>query len=89
MHMLMVIVGGIVLLGVFCLFGRLWGADISGVSVAAKCFIPVWFLVAVVNMWIGVARAGYTVMEELPILGLVFAVPAVVAFVVIWQLARA
>ena len=89
MHMIMVIAGGLVLLGVFCLFGRLWGADISALSVAAKCFIPVWLVVTVVNMWVGVTRAGYTVMEELPILGLVFAVPAVAAVIVIWQFARA
>ena len=50
MHMLMVIIGGIVLLGVFCLFGRLWGTDLSGLALAAKIFIPVWLAVAVVNM---------------------------------------
>jgi hypothetical protein len=88
MHMLMVIIGGIVLLGVFCLFGRLWGADMSALALAAKVFIPVWFAVAVVNMWIGVTRAGYTFMDELPILGLNFVVPAVIAGIVIWQFAR-
>ena len=89
MHMLMVIIGGIVLLGVFCLFGRLWGTDLSGLALAAKIFIPVWLAVAVVNMWIGITRAGYTVMDELPILGLVFVVPAVIAVIVIWQFAKA
>jgi hypothetical protein len=88
MHMLMVIVGGLVLLGVFCLFGRLWGADMSGLAVAAKLFIPVWLVVAVVNMWIGVTRAGYSIAAELPILLLVFAVPAAVAAVVVWQFTR-
>jgi hypothetical protein len=86
--MLMVIVGGLVLLGVFCLFGRLWGADMSGLALAAKLFIPVWLVVALVNMWIGVTRAGYSVAAELPILLVVFAVPAGVALVVVWQVAR-
>jgi hypothetical protein len=89
MHMLMVIIGGIVLLGVFCLFGRLWGADMTALVPAATAFIPVWFVVTVVNMYIGVIRADYTVMDELPILVLVFVVPAVIAAIVIWQFAKA
>jgi hypothetical protein len=56
---------------------------------AAKAFIPVWFIVAAVNMYIGIARAGYTVMDELPILLLNFAVPAAIAAIVIWQFAKA
>lgn len=87
--MLFVIIGGTVLLGVFCLFGRLWGADMTALVPAAKAFIPVWFVVAAVNMYIGVTRAGYTVMDELPILVLNFAVPAVIAAIVIWQFAKA
>ncbi len=88
MHMVMVIAGGLVLLGVFALFGKLWGGDVSGMIVAAKSFIPVWLVVAIVNLWIGVSRAGYTVREELPILLIVFAIPAIVAAVVIWSLSR-
>lgn len=87
MHMLMVIGGGIVLLGVFALFGKLWG-DMAGMTTAAKIFIPVWLSVSVVNLWVGVARAGYTVREELPILLIVFAVPAIIAALAIWYLSR-
>src|SRR5690606_17132695 len=54
MHMLMVIVGGILLLAVFCLFGRLWGADLVGSATAAKLFLPVWLAVSVINLWVGV-----------------------------------
>jgi hypothetical protein len=89
MHMLFVIIGGVLLLAVFCLFGRLWGADMTALAPAAKAFIPVWFIIAAVNMYIGVARANYTVMDELPILLLNFAVPAVIAAIVIWQFAKA
>jgi hypothetical protein len=89
MHVLFVIIGGVLLLAVFCLFGRLWGADMTALAPAAKTFIPVWFIIAAVNMYIGVARAGYTVMDELPILLLNFAVPAVIAAIVIWQFAKA
>ena len=73
-HTLKVIAGGLVLLGLF-LFGARW-------------FIPVWLIVAAVNMWIGVTRAGYSVAEEAPIFLIVFAVPAGVAFLCAWALTR-
>lgn len=88
MHMVQVIAGGIVLLGVFCLFGKLWGAGGMSIALAAKVFIPAWLVISVVNMWIGVSRAGFTVMQELPILLVVFAAPSAIALIVIWQLAR-
>ena len=88
MHMVMVIAGGIVLLGVFLLFGKLWGGDAAGSATAAKIFIPVWLAIAIVNLWVGVSKAGYTVREELPILVIVFAAPAVAALLSIWQFGR-
>ncbi|GHH52256.1 MULTISPECIES: hypothetical protein [Gammaproteobacteria] len=89
MHMLLVILGGLVLLGVFGLFGWLWGGNAAGVAVAAKAFVPVWLVLAVANLWVGVHHAGYSVREELPILVVVFLVPAAVAAVVVWSLSRA
>lgn len=88
MHMAMVIGGGTLLLAVFALFGRLWGHDAASVALAAKWFIPVWATVALVNMWVGVTKAGYTAMQELPILGVVFAVPAALALLVMWQFTK-
>jgi uncharacterized membrane protein len=86
--MLMVIIGGVVLLGVFLLFGQLWGGTTPALATAAKVFIPVWLAVSIANLWVGVNRAGYTVAQELPILAVVFAVPAIVAAIAIWQFAR-
>lgn len=88
MHMAMVIGGGIVLMGVFLLFGRLWGGDAAGMVLAGKVFIPVWLLVAIANLWVGVSHAGYSVREELPILAIVFAAPALLAGVAIWRLSQ-
>jgi len=51
-------------------------------------FISVWLIGSVTNLWVGVNKAGYTVAQELPILAVVFAVPAVVAAIAIWQFAR-
>lgn len=86
MHMATVIFAGLLLLAVFALFGRLWGQGAADVALAARWFVPVWAVLALTNMWVGVAKAGYTVMQELPILAVVFAVPAVIAAVAAWQL---
>lgn len=88
MHMLLVIAGGFLLLGVFLLFGKLWGGDVAGVIAGAKAFIPVWAAIALANMWVGVTKAGYTVTQELPILIVVFVVPTLIAGIAAWQLTR-
>ena len=85
MHMLMVIGGGVILMGVLLLFGKLWGGDAAGMALAARVFIPVWLLVAVANLWVGVSHAGYSVREELPILLVVFLIPAAIAALAIWR----
>jgi hypothetical protein len=90
MHTLKVIAGGFILLAVCLLIGRLaGGASAGGVAGAAKLFIPLWLLLAGVNLWIGVTRAGYTVAEEAPIFLLIFAVPAAAALLLVWWLSRA
>lgn len=71
MHVTLVIAGGIALLGLFLLFGKLWEA---GPALAAGLFLPIWLAVALVNLWVGVQHAGYGLREELPILLLVFLV---------------
>ncbi len=88
MHMLMVIVGGIVLLGLFLLFGKLWGGAHPELALAAKLFVPTWLAVALANMWVGVTKAGYSVRDELPILAIVFIVPALLAAGIVWRMAR-
>ncbi|RYF74249.1 MAG: hypothetical protein EOO22_07385 [Comamonadaceae bacterium] len=88
MHMAMVIGAGVLLLVVFEMFGWLWGASAANMALAAKIFVPFWLLVAATNMWVGVTHAGYTVRQEAPILLIVFAVPALVAGIVAWRLAR-
>lgn len=86
MHTVLVIVGGLALFGIFLLFGKLWGDTTPALVVAAQVFIPVWLLVCIANMWIGVSKAGYTVRDEAPVLLIVFIVPAIIAAVAIWRL---
>jgi hypothetical protein len=87
MRTLMIIVGGLLLLGLFVLVGRwLGGGGSPPVVTAAKIFLPVWLVAALINMWIGVARAGYSVTEELPIFLAIFAIPGIVAAFIWWKL---
>jgi hypothetical protein len=90
-HTIKVIAGGLLLLGLFLLVARVAhaGAPAAGMITAARWFIPVWLIGAGINLWVGVARAGYTVTEEAPIFLVAFAVPAAVALLVAWSLARA
>jgi hypothetical protein len=81
MHTIMVVLGGFLLLGVCLLAGRLT----KTMAIAALIFIPIWFGAALINLWIGVSRAGYSVAEELPVFLAVFAIPAVVALFVWWK----
>jgi hypothetical protein len=89
MRSAIIIVGGLVLLGIFVLVPRLaGGGDTAQIAKAALYFLPVWLIAAAVNMWMGVAKAGYSVAEEAPIFALIFAVPAAVALFVWWRYSR-
>lgn len=85
MHVILVILGGLLSLGLFLLFGYLWGGAPGGPRTGALAFMPAWIAIAVVNLWVGVTKAGYTVREELPILCLVAAVPIAVSALYLWS----
>ena len=61
---------------VACLIAGHFAATVSR---GALAFLPLWFIGAGVNMWIGVTRAGYPISAELPIFLLVFGVPTALA----------
>jgi hypothetical protein len=86
MHTLRVIFGGILLLGVCLLVGRWIGGAVATVDVTTiKYFLVLWLVATLVNMWVGVSKAGYSIKDEAPIALLVFAVPAIVAIVIWWR----
>ncbi|MEW5682054.1 MAG: hypothetical protein AB1780_06715 [Pseudomonadota bacterium] len=62
MHTLMMLGAGLVLL-TLCLLLGYWR---NTVGLAALWFIPIWFIVAAVNMWVGVTQAGYSFLQEVP-----------------------
>jgi hypothetical protein len=85
MRTALIIGGGLLLLRVFVLAARwLGGPGNVPIANAAKIFILTWLIVALLNMWIGVARAGYSVREEFPIFLMIFAIPAVIA-AILWR----
>jgi hypothetical protein len=89
MHTIKVIAGGFLLLGVFLLLGRwIGGGDSSALATAARVFIPIWLIAAGVNLWVGVARAGYPIAEEVPFFIVVFAIPAAAAGFLWWRFSR-
>lgn len=88
MRTLLVILGGRVLLGIFALLGRSLGADSVAFGRAALYFIPVWLVLAVINLWIGVQSAGYSLAEETPIFAIIFAIPTAVALFLWWKCSR-
>jgi hypothetical protein len=89
MHTIKVIAGGFLLLAAFLIFGRWLGSGApSALASAASYFIPIWLIAAGINLWVGVARAGYSVAEEAPIFLVVFAVPAAAAGLVWWRFSR-
>ncbi len=86
MHTLKIIVGGFLLLGVCLLLGRwIGGAAATVVATAIKCFLVLWLIATLVNMWVGVSNAGYSIKDEAPMALLVFAVPALISVLIWWK----
>jgi|GEM_PF-263017 len=83
MHTMMILTAGLALLAIVCAVGWARRRE-AGLARAARIFIPVWFVAARVNVGVGVFVAGYTVMQELPVFAVTFAVPAAAG----WLLSR-
>lgn len=80
MHTLKLIAAGFALLGALHFLARrlkLGGGDPTGFAV--KLFLPLWLAAALVNLWVGVNRAGYSLLQEIPFFSLVFGLPAAFA----------
>ncbi len=83
MHTIKVVAGGVMLLVIFAVVGRLT-AGARGMATAALVFAPVWFVCSGINMYLGVKRAGYSFADETPIFMVVFLVPGTAAFLSWW-----
>jgi hypothetical protein len=77
---------GLLLLAACLLLGRLFSSNYpAATTVATVAYVALWLLIAAFNMWTGVAKAGYSVAEELPVFALLFLVPVAVAILVRWR----
>lgn len=53
---------------------------------ATGTFLVAWLALTSLNMWAGVSKAGYSTGEELPVLLLLFGLPALTAALLHWKL---
>lgn len=83
MHTLVTILCGFVLLGLFVAFAWLWHIGQFPSVSAAKLFIALWALISVINMWVGVSKAGYSISDELLVLPQVLLPPLLAAGLVV------
>ena len=80
------LLAGFLLLAASLVLARVFSSSYaSATGVATTTFLVLWLALTGFNMWVGVAKAGYSAAEELPILLLLFGVPAIVAVVLKWK----
>src|SRR5258706_9685558 len=76
------LVAGLLLLAAVLLLAKLFSPNYpDALRFATIGYVALWLIIAGANMWVGVAKAGYSVTDELPIFLLLFGVPAAVAVV--------
>ena len=77
---------GLLLMASTLILARLFAEHFpSAPNWALALGLGLWLAATVANMWIGVSRAGYSIADELPILLLLFAVPAAAAVLIRWR----
>jgi hypothetical protein len=87
MRTLLFLTSGLLLMASLLILAKLFSEHFPSASNWALALgLCLWLAATGANMWIGVSKAGYGVAEELPILLLLFAVPAAAAVLVRWRL---
>ncbi len=80
------LLAGFLLLAAALILARLFSANYPDAPIwATALFLLLWLIIAAINMWLGVTKAGYSFGEELPILLLIFGVPALTAILLKWK----
>ena len=81
------LLAGFLLAGASFVIAKLFSAHYPAASTwATAIFVGVWLALSAFNMWVGVVKAGYSAGEELPIMLLIFGVPAIAAVLINWKL---
>lgn len=77
---------GFLLLAACLILGKLFTANYpAATTLATVAYVVLWLVIAAFNMWTGVAKAGYSFAEELPVFALIFLVPAAAAIMLKWR----
>jgi len=84
MRTLLIILGGLIILAAGLFVDR-WLGGGAHLLRTAQIFVVVWLALALLNMWLGVAKAGYSVREEFPIFLIIFLIPAGAAALIAWK----
>jgi hypothetical protein len=88
MRTVVILMAGLLIYAGLFMYSRSFVQHYAGAGAwATNLFLSVWFAATAFNLWVGVHHAGYSVRDELPIMALLFAVPAAVALVVRWRFA--
>jgi hypothetical protein len=87
MRTLLFLLVGFLLLTASIMLGKLFSSNYPGATFTATViFVALWLAISGVNLWVGVAKAGYSLSEEFPIFLLIFGVPAIVALLLKWRI---
>jgi len=80
------LLAGFLLLAASMLLGKLFSSNYPGATYAATLiFVMCWLGISGANLWVGVAKAGYTLDEEFPIFLLIFGLPALCMLLLRWK----
>ena len=80
------LLSGVLLLAAAFVLAKLFSSNYPSAPLAAFAgFVVLWLVVTAFNMWVGVAKAGYSFGEELPIFLLLFGVPVILAGLIKWK----
>ena len=78
---------GFLLLAACVILGKLFSPNYpAATTTAISVYVALWLVIAAFNMWTGVAKAGYSFAEELPVFALIFLIPAAAAILLKWRL---
>jgi hypothetical protein len=88
MRTAIILLSGLLLFAGLFIYSRLFTQHYADAPAwAAYGFVALWLVATAFNMWVGITHAGYSLREELPIMLMLFAVPAAIALVVRWKFA--
>ncbi|MBJ7537084.1 hypothetical protein [Marinomonas transparens] len=80
MHTVMVIACGGVILALFVTLSKLWHLDITATPWGLVLFCVIWIVISLINMYMGISKAGYSLQDELYVLPQVLLTPIVLAY---------